>query len=134
METTVEQNFKGVRNNIKVWIGRIVSGICILFLLTDAIMKIIKEIHAVEGSVKLGLATHSIQGIGFVLLICTLLYAFPRTAILGAVLLTGYLGGAIAIMVRAGEPLYFALGVGLLVWLGLYLRDNRLSAFNPLIK
>ena len=134
METTVEQNFKGVRFNLKVWIGRIISGICISFLLIDAIMKIIKETHAVEGSAKLGLAEHSIQGIGFVLLICTLLYAFPRTAILGAVLLTGYLGGAIAIMVRAGEPLYFALAVGLLVWLGLYLRDNRLRVFNPLIK
>ena len=134
METTVEQNFKGVRFNTKVWIGRFISGICILFLLFDAIMKVIKEIHAVEGSVKLGLAEHSIQDIGFVLLICTLLYAFPRTAILGAVLLTGYLGGAIAIMVRAGEPLYFALTFGLFVWLGLYLRDSRLRAFNPLIK
>lgn len=134
METTITQDFTGKKATSKIWTGRVISGMCILFFLFDAIMKIIKEIHAIEGSLKLGLPEHSIQGIGLVLLICTVLYAFPRTAFLGAILLTGYLGGAIAIMVRAEQSLYFALVFGLLVWLGLYLRDERLRVINLFIR
>lgn len=134
MESALTENFTPTKGLSKLWTGRVISGICILFLLFDAVIKIIKDIHAVEASVKLGLPEHSIQGIGIVLLICTVLYAFPRTAILGAILLTGYLGGAIAIMVRAEQSLYFALVFGLLVWLGLYLRDERLRVINPFIR
>jgi hypothetical protein len=117
-----------------LWIGWIISGLCILFLLFDAITKVIKEEHTIKASVQLGWPEHSIQGIGIVLLISTILYLIPRTSILGAVLLTGYLGGAIAIMVRAEQQLYFALVFGLLVWLGLYLRDEKLRGILPLRK
>jgi len=106
--------------------GWVISGLCILFLIIDAVMKIIKDIHSIEGSVQLGWPEQQVQSIGIVLLISTILYAFPRTAMIGAILLTGYLGGAIAIMVRAGQPLYFALIFGILLWVGLYLRDERI--------
>ncbi|NRF37320.1 DoxX family protein [Pedobacter foliorum] len=120
--TTTQQSVKAV------WTGRIVSALCILFLLFDAIGKIVKESHSVEGSVQLGWPEHLIQPIGIALLICTILYAIPRTAFIGAILLTGYLGGAIAIMVRAGQPLYFALVFGILVWIGLFFRNPKLKA------
>ncbi|MES2455081.1 MAG: DoxX family protein [Bacteroidota bacterium] len=106
--------------------GWVISGLCILFLVIDAVMKIIKDIHSIEGSVQLGWPEQQVQSIGVVLLISTILYVFPRTALIGAILLTGYLGGAIAIMVRAGQPLYFALIFGILLWIGLYLRDERI--------
>lgn len=134
METTITPNPTETKSASKLWAGRIISAICIIFFLFDAAIKIFKEIHAVEGSLKLGLPEHSIQGIGFVLLICTGLYAFRRTAVLGAILLTGYLGGAIAIMVRAEQSMYFALVFGLLVWIGLWLRDERLRVINPFIR
>lgn len=108
--------------------GWIISGICILFLVFDAVMKIIKDIHSIEGSVQLGWPEHLVQPIGIVLLICTVLYAFPRTAFIGTILLTGYLGGAIAIMVRAQQPLYFALVFGILLWIGLCLRNEKIRA------
>lgn len=111
--------------------GKIISALCILFLLFDAIMKIIKESHSIEGSAQLGWPVDQVQSIGIALLISTILYIIPRTAILGAILLTGYLGGAIAIMVRAGQPLYFAAVFGILVWAGLYLRDEKLRKLIP---
>ena len=117
-----------------MWTGWIISGLCILFLLFDAIMKIIREAHSIEGSVQLGWPENRVQSIGIVLLIATILYIIPRTAILGAILLTGYLGGAIAIMVRVDKPLYFALVFGVLVWAGLYFRDHKLRQLIPLRK
>ena len=114
----------------KLWTGRIVSGIAGLFLLVDAGMKVMKARVSVEGSVQLGYPESVVQPIGIVLLICTLLYVLPRTAVLGAVLLTGYLGGAVATNVRVGAPLFshvlFPIYVGVMVWGGLYLLDNRL--------
>ncbi|MBE7179004.1 MAG: DoxX family protein [Mucilaginibacter polytrichastri] len=130
METTLVQPIaekKGV--GAKVWTGRVISALLILFLLFDAIMKIILESHSVQGSVALGWPENAIQDIGIVLFISTVLYCIPRTAVLGAILLTGYLGGAIAVMVRAGQPLYFSTVFAILVWLGLYLRDARVRGF-----
>lgn len=129
METVITNQTTNAPSNKIVLTGRIISALCVLFLLFDAIMKIIKEIHSMQGSVALGWPADQVQSIGFVLLACTILYTIPRTAILGAVLLTGYLGGAIAIMVRAGQPLYFALIFGILVWCGLLLRDEKLRLF-----
>ncbi|MDB5115838.1 MAG: hypothetical protein JWQ79_1330 [Mucilaginibacter sp.] len=134
METTVSQKLTATPSNTSLWIGRIISGLCVLFLLFDAIMKIIKEIHSVQGSAQLGWPEYAIQAIGIALLISTILYVIPRTAILGAILLTGYLGGAIAIMIRAEHQLYFALAFGILVWLGLYVRDEKLRALVPFRK
>jgi hypothetical protein len=126
METTLSSNSpKTVPSATSLWAGRIVSGLCIAFLLFDAVAKIIKEAHATSGSVALGIPEHTIRGIGITLLVCTALYAVPRTAIWGAILLTGYLGGAVAVMLKAGQPVYFALGFGVLVWLGLYLTQVK---------
>ncbi|MEP7143261.1 MAG: DoxX family protein [Ferruginibacter sp.] len=112
-----------------IWAGRIISGLCILFLLADAIMKVAKTAPSVEGSIQLGWPEQSIQSIGILLLCCTVLYIIPRTAIAGAVLLTGFLGGATAIMIRAdipGHPYFFPVVLGILIWFGLFLRDEKL--------
>jgi Na+-transporting methylmalonyl-CoA/oxaloacetate decarboxylase gamma subunit len=117
-----------------IWTGRVISILCILFLLVDAIMKVVKSSIAVEGTIKVGWPADTVQGLGIVLLVCTILYAIPRTAILGAVLLTGYLGGATATMVRMHEPYYFSLVFGILVWLGIGLRDLNVRLLFPFRK
>ena len=116
----------------KIWSGWVISGLCILFLLVDAIMKIARTAPSMQGSAQLGWPESSVQGIGILLLLCTILYIIPRTAVLGAVLLTGYLGGAIAIMVRAnldGHPFFFPLIIGILVWVGLFMHDRKANIF-----
>jgi hypothetical protein len=116
----------------RFWAGRILTGLVVLFLLVDGVMKVMRASLAVEASIQLGYPENTVFGIGVLLLVCTLLYVIPQTAILGAVLLTGYLGGAIATQVRVGNPLFshvlFPLYVGVMVWGGLYLRDHRLRA------
>lgn len=111
-----------------LWASRIITGLCVLFLLFDAIMKIIKEIHSVEGSAKLGWPVDSIQGLGIVLLLFTIIYMIPRIAVIGAILLTAYLGGAVAIMVRVQESYWFPIVFGILVWAGLYFRNEKFRA------
>jgi hypothetical protein len=110
-----------------LWAGWIISVLVILFLLVDAGMKVAKAAPSMEGSIKLGWPADMVQAIGFILLACTILYATPRTAIIGAVLTTGYLGGAIAIMIHAQQPYYFPVVFGALAWLGLYLRDTKVQ-------
>jgi hypothetical protein len=134
MEATLVNQTVKSRANFGVLAGKIISALCILFLLVDAIMKVIKHPISVEGSAQLGWPVDQVQNIGIALLVATILYIIPRTAILGAILLTGYLGGAIAVMVRAGQPLYFALTFGVLVWAGLYLRDEKLRKLIPFEK
>ncbi|NIJ52772.1 DoxX family protein [Dyadobacter arcticus] len=134
MEATFVNPTVKSRTNKTVLAGKIISAICILFLLFDSIMKVIKESHSIEGSAQLGWPVDQVQSIGIALLISTILYIIPRTAMLGAILITGYLGGAIAVMVRAGQPLYFALVFGILVWAGLYLRDEKIRALIPFKK
>ena len=116
----------------RLWTGRIISWLCILFMLFDASMKIILDHHSVEGSAKVGWSAGMLQPLGSTLLICTILYAIPRTAILGAILLTAYLGGATAENIRAGFPLWFSVIFGILVWLGIWLRDDRLRSEIPI--
>ena len=119
----------------RLWTGRVLSTLAVLFLLFDAVGKLIMPAQVVQAFVRLGFPASLGIGIGILLLICTLLYAIPRTAILGAVLLTGYLGGAVAIQMRAGMPLFetdFPVLFGLLVWAGIYLRDTRLRKLLPL--
>jgi len=87
-----------------------------------------------EGFVRLGYDESLALGIGLVELVCTILYLVPRTSILGAILLTGYLGGATATHLRIGEPYYAAVLLGVLVWGGLYLREERLRGLIPLRK
>lgn len=118
------------------WAGRILSGLVVLFLLMDGVMKLLKPAVVVEGTVKIGYPESVIVPLGIVLLACTILYVIPRTSVLGAILLTGYLGGAVATHVRVGDPLFshalFPIYLGILIWLGLYLRDERLRALVPL--
>jgi hypothetical protein len=119
----------------KPWAGYIVSAIPILFLLMDSIMKLVKPGFVVTATVGLGYPEGVIIPLGVVLLTCTILYMIPRTAVLGAILLTGYLGGAVATHVRVGGSLFgeilFPVYIGIFVWLGLYLRDVRLRALVP---
>ena len=118
-----------------LWAGRIISALPALFLLMDGVMKLFKPAPVVEGTVRLGYSENVIIPLGIVLIVCTILYLIPRTFVLGAILLTGYLGGAVATHVRAGEgafPIGFPIVFGVLIWLGLYLRDERLRALIPL--
>jgi len=114
----------------QVWTGRAISGLVILFLLFDSTIKLIRAPAAVEGTVQLGYPAGVLVPLGIVLLISTILYAIPRTSVLGAILLTGYLGGATATQVRVQDPWFlFPVGLGVLVWLGLFLRDGRMRSF-----
>jgi DoxX-like family len=120
----------------RLWTGRIMSALPALFLLVDGIGKLIKPAPVVEGTVQLGYPESVLLGLGIVLLTCTVLYVIPPTAILGAILLTGYLGGAVATHVRVGSPLFshilFPVYLAVLIWGGLYLHDERLRALIPL--
>jgi hypothetical protein len=118
-----------------LWIGRILSGLIALFLLLDGVMKLAKPAFVVDATTKLGYPESSIIPLGIVLVISTILYLVPKTSVLGAIILTGYLGGAVATHVRAGDGAFsviFAVTFGVLLWLGLYLRDLRLRALVPL--
>jgi hypothetical protein len=116
--------------------GWILSGLAIAFLLMDATMKLLALPVVLEASGPLGFAGVAMARVlGIILLICTALYIAPRTAVLGAILLTGYLGGAVATHVRVGSPLVthilFGVYLGVFVWGGLYLRDPRVRALIP---
>jgi hypothetical protein len=119
----------------RLWAGRIISGLAVAFLLFDTVIKVLRMAPAVEGTVRLGYPASAVLGIGIVELACLVLYIVPRSSILGAVLLTGYLGGAIASQVRVGNPLFthvlFPIYVAALIWGGLYLRDDRVRALAP---
>jgi hypothetical protein len=119
-------------SNAQLWAGRIMSGFAALFLLWDGVMKLVKPAVVVKATRDLGYPESDIVGIGVFLLACTLLYVFPRTSILGAILLTGYLGGAIASQVRVQASWFnviFAFVFACLVWGGLWLRDARVRDF-----
>ena len=112
-----------------LWAGGIISGLVIAFLIFDGVTKLMRIAPVIEASAKLGLPAEILPAIGILLLACTALYAVPKTAILGAILLTAYLGGATAIHVRTAAgafPVGFSVGFGLLAWLGIVLREPRL--------
>ncbi|MHB1423217.1 MAG: DoxX family protein [Gemmataceae bacterium] len=117
-----------------LWTGYVLSALPSLFLLLDAIMKLAKPASVVEATVQLGYPESVIFGLGIVLLASTILYLIPHTAVLGAILLTGYLGGAVASHLRHGDgafPVLFPVVFGALLWGGLVLRDARLRALLP---
>ncbi len=119
-----------------LWTGRIISAVVVLFLLFDSVIKFINPAPVVEASAHLGLPDSLAVVLGIILLACTAIYAIPRTSILGAILLTGYLGGAVATHLRIGDPLFshvlFPVYMGVLLWGGLFLREDRLRALIPL--
>jgi hypothetical protein len=114
-----------------LWAGRVMSILPALFLLLDATMKLVKPVFVVKATVELGYPESVILWLGIVLLASTVLYLIPRTAVLGAILLTGYLGGAVASHVRLEQglfPISFPVIFGALLWGGLFLRDVRLRS------
>jgi len=117
---------------VSLWAGRILTGIAVAFLTFDVAMKFIPNKMALEGTLALGYQAHHIPIIGVISLICLVLYVVPRTAPLGAILWTGYLGGAIATHLRLDNPLFshilFPIYVAAFIWGGLYLRDPRVRA------
>lgn len=119
----------------QLWAGRILTGLSVLFLTFDAVGKLAKVQPVIDGTVELGYPEGVIVPLGIVLLASTILYAIPATAVLGAIVLTGYLGGAIATHVRVGNPLFshtlFPIYVALFVWGGLWLRDERVRVLIP---
>jgi hypothetical protein len=124
-------------SSVRVWSGRVLSGASALFLLVDGAMKVPKPAFVVEATVELGYPESVIPYIGIVLLACTALYLIPITSVLGAILLTGYLGGAVATHVRVGGDAFnvlFPVFIGALLWGGLVLRNPRLAALIPLQK
>jgi len=125
-------------SNKMLWAGRIICTLVVLFLLFDSSIKLIQLAAAVEGTIRLGYPVNLIPTIGLILLVCTVLYTIPRTSVVGAILLTGYLGGAVASQLRIAEPLFshvlFPVYFGVLLWAGLFLRDERLRALVLLRK
>jgi hypothetical protein len=109
-------------------VGRILSALVILFFLFDAIAKILRLPASVEGTTNLGYPEALVPWLGWILLVCTVIHLIPRTQALGALLLTAYLGGATAALVRIGEPFIFPVIMGLLLWTGLTLRNRRQMA------
>ena len=121
-----------------IWIGRLLSGLASAFFVMDAVMKLIQPQFVIDATRGIGWPADpvTLSVLGCLLLTSTALYLFPRTAVLGAILLTGYLGGAVASHARIGSPLFthdlFGVYLGLFVWAGLWMRDPRIRALIPL--
>jgi hypothetical protein len=116
-----------------IWAGRIITALLVLFLLADAIPKIMRVSAVVKATAQAGYPESLVAPIGITLLVCAIVYVIPRTAVLGAILLTGYLGGATATMVRIQNHWFlFPVCFGILAWAGLYFRDERVRALIPL--
>jgi len=132
MPTTIQP---GSLSKKAQWGGRIVSGLVTAFLLFDAVIHLLKPAPVVEAFAKLHLPLSLAVDLGIIEVLCLVLYVIPRTSILGAVLLTGYLGGAVAIQMITSNSLFgeilFPVYVGVLVWGGIYLRDDRLRTLFP---
>jgi hypothetical protein len=123
-------------SQMMLWTGRVMSTLVVLFLLFDSVAKLIKIDPVVQSFAALGYPDALARGIGVIVLACALLYAIPRTSVLGAILLTGLLGGAISSHLRVGDPLVshvlFGVYLGVLAWGGIFLRDDRLRALIPM--
>jgi hypothetical protein len=121
-------------SNKMVWTGRIVSAVPALMLVFSAVMKLIKPAPVLTEFARLGYPESVVIGIGILELLCAVVYVIPRTSILGAILMTAYLGGATATHVRIGDPFIYPVIAGVLVWGGLYLRDAAVRALIPVRK
>jgi hypothetical protein len=124
-----------LQSKTMLWAGRVLSALAVLFFLFDGVLKLIKPPIVVSSTVELGYHESVILPLGIVLITCTLLYVIPRTSVLGAILLTGYLGGAVATHVRAGTGAFsivFPIIFGVIVWGGLFGREPRLRSLIPL--
>ena len=122
-------------SNLLIWVGRIISAIPVLLLIFSSSMKFLKPVQVVDEFTRLGYPEHVIFGLGIVELACAVIYAIPQTAIFGAILVTGYLGGATATHLRVGDPTFnivMPVILGVLIWAGVFLRDARLRKLLPL--
>jgi len=117
-----------------VWVGRVITGIVSLLFLFSAGMKFVGGAEVKEGMAHLGLPESMIIPLGILEAACTVIYLIPATSVLGAVLLAGYIGGAICTHWRVGDPFLPQVAIGLVVWLGIYLREPRLKALIPIRK
>ena len=116
-----------------IWGGRVISGLLACLLAMSAAMKLVGGREVIEGFARMRLPESLRVPLGVLELVCVLVYVFPATSVMGAILLTGYVGGTIVTHLRIGEPVVFQIALGLLVWLGLYLRESRLKSLLPLI-
>jgi DoxX-like family len=135
LETSAE--IRAITSKAQLWTGRVLTVLTILFLLFDAAGKFAKPAPVVDAFARLGIPMSLSTSVGILLLACTVLYAIPRTAVLGAVLLTGFLGGAAAIQMRAGSPVFetvFPVILGVLAWGGIYLRSCGLRKVFPVLR
>lgn len=121
-------------SKVALWAGRIISGLAVLMFLFSGVMKLLKPAPVLLEFGRLGYPEKLAIVIGIIELTCAVIYIIPRTTILGAILLTAYLGGATATHVRIGDPFFIPIVLGIMVWLGLYLRDPRLRPLMPLTK
>jgi hypothetical protein len=115
-----------------LWTGRILSGLFVAFMLFNASFGFSKPDMVRDGFAHMGIPYSLHNAFAVIMLACILLYAIPQTSVLGAILFTGYFGGATITHLRIGEPFYFPVLVSVLAWLALYLRDSRLRALIPL--
>ncbi|MEA2719197.1 MAG: hypothetical protein QOJ39_1061 [Candidatus Eremiobacteraeota bacterium] len=115
-------------NTSRLWTGRVISALCVLFLLFDSVIHILNIAPVVQAFAKLGYSDSLAAPLGVLELICIVLYVIPRTSVFGAILLTGYLGGATASNLRIGDPFLFSVFIGVLVWTGLALQHDRLRS------
>jgi hypothetical protein len=122
----------------RLWTSRILSGLVIIFMLFDSIFKLIPNEQVAAGSSALGYSAHHVPVMGILGLCCIILYTIPRTAILGAILLTGYFGGVVATHFRLDNPLFshtlFSVYLAIFAWGGIWLRSDRLRELFPLVK
>lgn len=126
-----EQAIESPQPKWMTWTGRVLSVAPIAMLTMSAVSKLMQSPEVTKGMAHIGFPAGVAVPLGVVELVSTILYAIPQTAVLGAVLLTGYMGGAIATHVRLGEPFVVQALLGVVIWLGLYLRDRRLRALLP---
>ena len=115
-----------------VWVGRVITVLASLLFLISAFMKLKGGAEVMQGMAHLGLPESMVMPLAILEISCVVIYLIPATSVLGAILLAGYIGGAICTHWRAGDPFYIQIALGLFVWLGLYLRENRLKALIPL--
>lgn len=117
-----------------VWVGRVVSVLVALVFVISAFMKLKGGVEVMQGMAHLGLPESLIMSLAMLEISCVVIYLIPATSVLGAILLTGYIGGAICTHLRVGDPFFFQIVLGIFVWLGVYLFENRLKGLIPLRK
>ena len=129
MQSTAQPS---VASKKMIWAGRVLSALPVLLFIFFGTLGLLKPAMAAQGFAHYGYPDGSLLRITLLEIACAIVYAIPRTSVLGAILMTGYLGGATATHVRVGEPFFLPIIVGIVVWAGLFLRDERLGALIPL--